>query len=86
MERTGRDCVIGCGMSGHQVNRVWGRPERITVSDSLFPAMCSQTTICVWTYQNPYRLVVFRDGVVVRIAEKAASESLVYTMPIGQIR
>ena len=63
-------------MSGHQVKRVWGQPERVTVSDSLFPEMCPETTICVWTYQNPYRLVVFRDGAVVRVAERAKSLGL----------
>ena len=71
IEQTSKDCCIGCGMSGHQVKRVWGRPERVAVSDFLFPEMCPETTICIWTYQNPYRLVVFRDGVVVRIAERA---------------
>ena len=70
IEQTSKDCSIGCGMSGHQVMRVWGWPERVAVSDSLFPRVCPEATICVWTYQNPYRLVVFRDGVVVRVAAR----------------
>ena len=88
IEQTSKDCCIGCGMSGHQVQRVWGQPERVTVSDFLFPEMCPATTICIWTYQNPYRLVVFRDGVVVRIAERAERSLWVCmrALPRGQIR
>jgi hypothetical protein len=88
IEQTSKDCCIGCGMSGHQVQRVWGRPERVTVSDSLFPELCPVTTIWVWTYRNPYRLVVFKDGVVVRIAEGAERNPwvCVSALPRGQIR
>ncbi len=88
IEQTSKDCTIGCGMSGHQVQRVWGQPERVTVSDFLFPEIRSEKTICVWTYQNPYCLVVFRDGVVVTIAERAESDPWVCMRALssGQIR
>lgn len=57
-------------MSEEQVRRVWGEPDRVTTSDSMFPGKFVPTRVCIWTYQDPYRLIVFRDGNVVRCFEK----------------
>jgi len=70
IEQTAKECCIRPGMSGHQVREGWGRPDQITISDTLFPNKCATSVVCVWTYRDPYRLVVFEDGCVVRVFER----------------
>ena len=66
-EQAARESCVQIGMSGHQIRNAWGRPNRITTSDALFPQGCPTPRICIWTYQEPYRLVVFKDDCAVRV-------------------
>ena len=60
-------------MTQDQVRRAWGEPDEITTTQTLSleeeQALPTYEITIVWTYNDPYRTVMFKRGRVVEFSE-----------------
>jgi len=60
-------------MTQDQVRRAWGDPDEITTTQTLVPEeekpLPTYEITVVWTYNDPYRTVTFKKGLVVEFSE-----------------
>jgi len=68
-EHAARQCDIVPGMSPEQVTAAWNQPLQVTECEA--PSRDGEERAwCVWSYEEPCRMVVFRDGEVVRCVRR----------------
>lgn len=51
-------------MSEEQVSEIWGRPQRTVTKEVEFEGKDVKSNSSIWIYYNPYRLVVYENGIV----------------------
>lgn len=56
-------------MSEAQVSDTWGLPQRTLTADCRLEGNGSRKRRSIWIYYDPYRLVVYEDGVVTQCIE-----------------
>jgi len=64
MEFVQKETAVVPRMSEAQVSDIWGRPQRIVAAGVGVETNASKSNSSIWVYYAPYRLVVYKSGIV----------------------